>query len=49
MNFTNEDSTDRLRTGAYSETQWNRLVDLKSKYDPDNFFRGNANIPPSGT
>jgi FAD/FMN-containing dehydrogenase len=48
VNFTNEDSTDRVRTGAYSESQWRRLVDLKSKYDPDNFFRGNANIPPDG-
>jgi len=48
VNFTNEDSTDRVRTGAYSESQWRRLVDLKAKYDPDNFFRGNANIPPSG-
>lgn len=25
-----------------------RLVALKDKYDPDNFFRMNANIPPSG-
>ena len=47
VNFTNEDSADRVRTGAYSESQWRRLVDLKAKYDPDNFFRGNANIPPN--
>jgi FAD/FMN-containing dehydrogenase len=48
VNFTNEDSTDRVRTGAYSASQWRRLVDLKAKYDPDNFFHGNANIPPTG-
>jgi hypothetical protein len=24
-----------------------RLTALKDKYDPDNFFRMNANIPPS--
>ena len=26
-----------------------RLVALKDRYDPTNFFRQNANIPPSGT
>jgi FAD binding domain/Berberine and berberine like len=49
VNFTNEDSTDRVRTGAYSAAQWNRLVSLKAKYDPTNFFRMNANIPPNGS
>lgn len=47
VNFTNEDATDRIRTGAYSPAQWQRLVDLKAKFDPTNFFRGNANIPPT--
>jgi hypothetical protein len=46
VNFTNEDADDRIRTGAYSAAQWQRLVDLKAKFDPSNFFRGNANIPP---
>ena len=31
---------------AYSAEQWQRLVTLKAKYDPTNFFRLNANIPP---
>jgi FAD/FMN-containing dehydrogenase len=48
VNFTNDDSPDRVRTGAYSAEQWDRLVSLKSKYDPANFFRMNANIPPNG-
>jgi len=48
VNFTNEDGTDRVRTGAYDAEQWARLVALKSKYDPTNFFRMNANIPPNG-
>ena len=48
VNFTNEDSADRVRAGAYSAEQWDRLVSLKAKYDPANFFRMNANIPPNG-
>lgn len=49
VNFTSDDSSDDLvRTGAYSAEQWARLVSLKSKYDPTNFFRFNANIPPDG-
>jgi FAD/FMN-containing dehydrogenase len=48
VNFTNDDSAERVRTGAYSPEQWSRLVGLKAKYDPTNFFRMNANIPPNG-
>jgi FAD/FMN-containing dehydrogenase len=46
VNFTSDDSKDRVRTGAYSPEQWARLVALKAKLDPANFFRLNANIPP---
>jgi FAD/FMN-containing dehydrogenase len=49
VNFTNEDSPERVQTGAYSPEQWKRLVSLKAKYDPTNFFRMNANIPPNGS
>jgi FAD/FMN-containing dehydrogenase len=48
VNFTNEDSVERLRNGAYTPEQWTRLTALKAKYDPTNFFRVNANIPPNG-
>jgi FAD/FMN-containing dehydrogenase len=48
VNFTNDDTAERVRTGAYSTEQWARLVSLKSKYDPTNLFRMNANIPPNG-
>ena len=46
VNFTSDDAKDRVRH-AYSDQQWLRLTALKAKYDPTNFFRMNANIPPN--
>jgi FAD/FMN-containing dehydrogenase len=46
VNFTSDDAADRVKV-AYSEEQWRRLAALKAKYDPTNFFRRNANIPPT--
>jgi FAD/FMN-containing dehydrogenase len=46
VNFTSDDVGDRIRA-AYSDRQWARLTALKARYDPDNLFRGNANIPPA--
>ena len=46
VNFTSDDSADRVRV-AYTDEQWAKLTALKAKYDPTNFFRLNANIPPS--
>jgi FAD/FMN-containing dehydrogenase len=34
---------------AYTSETYDRLVTLKDRYDPDNFFRLNQNIEPSGT
>jgi FAD/FMN-containing dehydrogenase len=48
VNFTSDDAAERTRTAAYDPEQWTRLVSLKAKYDPTNFFRMNANIPPDG-
>jgi len=39
-------SADRVRA-AYSPKDWERLVELKDRYDPENLFRFNRNIPPS--
>ena len=39
-----DDGLERLRNGYGNN--WDRLVELKQKYDPDNFFRMNNNIPP---
>jgi FAD/FMN-containing dehydrogenase len=46
LNFTAE--VDRVRD-AYGEQKYERLVELKDKYDPENLFRGNQNIEPSHT
>jgi hypothetical protein len=37
---------DRVRE-AYGEAKYQRLVALKDRFDPENFFRLNANIRPS--
>ncbi|MGF9760947.1 FAD-binding oxidoreductase [Microvirga sp. 0TCS3.31] len=45
VNFTSDDAQTRVQE-AYSPLQWERLRTLKTAWDPDNVFRGNANIPP---
>jgi FAD/FMN-containing dehydrogenase len=47
VNFTSDDPLERVRTAAYESGQWDRLVALKTRYDPENVFRLNANIPPA--
>ena len=44
VNFMSGDEDDRVPE-AYRQ-RWDRLVAVKSHYDPDNFFRLNQNIPP---
>jgi len=46
VNFLMEEGEDRIRE-AYGATKYDRLKALKRKYDPDNFFRLNQNIPPN--
>ena len=46
MNFLDaDDDTDRVRE-AYGDDAYRRLAEVKAKYDPDNVFRHNKNIPP---
>lgn len=46
VNFLDLDgaSPERVRA-AYSDQDWRRLVELKGRYDPQNLFRFNRNIP----
>jgi FAD/FMN-containing dehydrogenase len=47
LNFMEENpAEDRVRA-AYSHEDWERLVGLKDRRDPNNLFRFNRNIPPS--
>jgi FAD/FMN-containing dehydrogenase len=45
VNFMPEDEAQRVRAGAYG-ANYERLAQLKAKYDPDNLFRMNQNIRP---
>ena len=44
VNFMSGDEKDRVHE-AYHE-RWDRIVAVKSHYDPKNFFRLNQNVPP---
>jgi FAD binding domain/Berberine and berberine like len=46
VSFLNDDGPERIRE-AYPGSTWDRLVEVKGRYDPDNLFRLNNNIPPS--
>ena len=46
VNFLADEGGERVRA-AYPGETWNRLVDVKRRYDPANLFRLNQNIPPS--
>ncbi len=46
VNFLSDEGEDRVKK-AYTKAVWNRLVELKNKYDPQNLFRMNQNIKPS--
>lgn len=46
VNFLGEEGQDRVRA-AYGEQKYERLVQLKRKYDPSNAFRLNQNITPT--
>jgi FAD/FMN-containing dehydrogenase len=45
VNFLMDEGEERIRA-AYGAAKWDRLKALKRRYDPDNLFRLNQNIPP---
>jgi hypothetical protein len=46
VNFVAEPSASAIESGFGSDN-YARMVAMKDKYDPDNLFRSNTNIPPS--
>jgi hypothetical protein len=48
LNGESEFTEDRIRA-SYGAAKYDRLVEIKGRYDPDNVFRRNANIPPAAT
>ena len=46
VNFMGDETADAVST-AYPATTWQRLRDIKRRYDPDNVFRSNHNVPPA--
>jgi FAD/FMN-containing dehydrogenase len=47
-NFLEAEGEGRIRA-AYPNGTYERLAEIKRRYDPTNLFRLNQNIPPSGT
>jgi FAD/FMN-containing dehydrogenase len=49
LNFLDlEGATPQRVRAAYTTADWQRLVELKGRWDPDNVFRFNRNVPPPG-
>jgi FAD/FMN-containing dehydrogenase len=46
VNFLADEGPDRVRD-AYPGATWDRLTQIKARYDPTNLFRLNQNIPPA--
>jgi FAD/FMN-containing dehydrogenase len=47
VNFLSDEPAGHVQA-AYGQAKHRRLAALKRRFDPDNFFRFNHNIPPSG-
>ena len=46
VNFLGNEGEARIRA-AYGDAKYQRLAELKRRFDPDNLFRLNQNIPPA--
>jgi FAD/FMN-containing dehydrogenase len=47
LNFTSDQTEEKVKASFGSERKYERLVTLKNKYDPTNMFRLNQNIKPT--
>ncbi len=45
VGFLGAEGSDRVRA-AYPGPTWDRLVEVKTRFDPENLFRSNQNVPP---
>jgi FAD/FMN-containing dehydrogenase len=48
VGFLGDEGEERIRA-AYPGSTWERLREVKARYDPANLFRLNQNIPPAGS
>ena len=46
VSFLGDEGVTRVRA-AYPGSTWDRLADVKRRYDPENVFRLNQNVPPA--
>jgi FAD/FMN-containing dehydrogenase len=46
VNFIGDEGPERVRD-AYPGGTWNRLAEIKRRYDPTNLFHRNQNVPPA--
>jgi FAD/FMN-containing dehydrogenase len=46
VNFLGDEGAERVRA-AYPGSTWDRLAEVKQRYDPGNVFRLNQNVPPA--
>jgi FAD/FMN-containing dehydrogenase len=47
VNYSPVDETTERVMAAYGAERWERLVEVKRRYDPDNVFRFNHNVSPA--
>ena len=47
VNFVGDEGPDRVRNAVYPGKTWDRLREIKRRYDPTNLFHLNQNIPPA--